>query len=89
MNPAASVHPAGKAPAGWIKFSHVWHLDTLEEIAANIMGNTICALGDAAAMPVLGYLKRFRKELEEEVAALLAKNGTVISQERDHAQDHH
>ena len=64
-------------------------LDTLEEIAANIMGNTICALGDAAAMPVLGYLKRFRKELEEEVATLLAKNGTVMSQERDHAQDHH
>ncbi|MDQ7066078.1 MAG: NADH-quinone oxidoreductase subunit NuoF [candidate division KSB1 bacterium] len=39
-------------------------VDHLEEIASGIMGNTICPLGDAAAMPVLGYLKRFREEFE-------------------------
>ncbi|RMD91622.1 MAG: NADH oxidoreductase (quinone) subunit F [Calditrichaeota bacterium] len=39
-------------------------VDNLASIANGIMGNTICPLGDAAAMPVLGYLKRFREEFE-------------------------
>ncbi len=38
--------------------------DNLVSIANGIMGNTICPLGDAAAMPVLGYLKKFREEFE-------------------------
>ena len=42
-------------------------LDTLIEIANNIEGNTICALGDAAAWPVKFTIERFRKELEEYV----------------------
>jgi NADH-quinone oxidoreductase subunit F len=36
-------------------------------MANNIMGNTICALGDGAAMPMLGILKLFRHEFEEVV----------------------
>ena len=39
-------------------------LDLLESVAGNIMGRTICALGDAAAMPVQGMLKHFRNEFE-------------------------
>jgi NADH-quinone oxidoreductase subunit F len=39
-------------------------LDTLTDVANNIMGNTICALGDGAAMPMLGILKLFRNEFE-------------------------
>jgi NADH-quinone oxidoreductase subunit F len=39
-------------------------LDTLGDVANNIMGNTICALGDGAAMPMLGILKLFRNEFE-------------------------
>ncbi|MEZ4409866.1 MAG: NADH-quinone oxidoreductase subunit NuoF [Polyangiales bacterium] len=39
-------------------------LDTLYDVANNIMGNTICALGDGAAMPMLGILKLFRGEFE-------------------------
>ena len=39
-------------------------LDTLADVANNIMGNTICALGDGAAMPMLGILKLFRNEFE-------------------------
>jgi NADH-quinone oxidoreductase subunit F len=34
----------------------------LEQIAGNIGGQTICALGDAAAMPVQSFLKKFRPE---------------------------
>ncbi|MAT39926.1 MAG: NADH-quinone oxidoreductase subunit F [Ectothiorhodospiraceae bacterium] len=40
-------------------------LDLLENVASNIEGNTICALGDAAAWPVKFTVQRFRKELEE------------------------
>ncbi len=37
-------------------------LDLLDSVAGNIMGRTICALGDAAAMPVRGFLKHYRDE---------------------------
>ncbi len=42
-------------------------LDLLVRVANNIEGNTICALGDAAAWPVKFTIQRFRKELEEEI----------------------
>jgi NADH-quinone oxidoreductase subunit F len=37
-------------------------LDLLDSVADNIQGRTICALGDAAAMPVRAMLKHFRHE---------------------------
>ena len=37
-------------------------LDLLDSVAGNIMGRTICALGDAAAMPVRSFVKHFRDE---------------------------
>jgi NADH-quinone oxidoreductase subunit F len=39
-------------------------LDLLDNVAGRIMGHTICALGDAAAMPVSGFLKHFRDEFQ-------------------------
>ncbi|TFW10008.1 NADH-quinone oxidoreductase subunit NuoF [Oxalobacteraceae bacterium OM1] len=39
-------------------------LDMLNSIADNIQGRTICALGDAAAMPVRAMIKVFRDEFE-------------------------
>ncbi|MEW6466235.1 MAG: NADH-quinone oxidoreductase subunit NuoF [Pseudomonadota bacterium] len=39
-------------------------MDLLDNVAENIMGRTICALGDAAAMPVRAMLKHFRAEFE-------------------------
>jgi NADH-quinone oxidoreductase subunit F len=39
-------------------------LELLESVSGNIMGRTICALGDAAAMPVQGMLKHYRNEFE-------------------------
>jgi len=39
-------------------------IDLLDRIAGNISGKTICALGDAAAMPVQGMLRHFRHEFE-------------------------
>ncbi|BDG09887.1 NADH-quinone oxidoreductase subunit NuoF [Anaeromyxobacter paludicola] len=37
-------------------------VDRLEQVANSIAGNTICALGDAAAMPVQSFLKKFKPE---------------------------
>ena len=42
-------------------------LELLDSVAGNIMGRTICALGDAAAMPVRGMLKHFRHEFEHHI----------------------
>ena len=36
----------------------------LENVAQRIMGRTICALGDAAAMPVASFIKHFRDEFQ-------------------------
>ncbi len=39
-------------------------LDLLTDLSGNISGRTICALGDAAATPVLSFIKHFRPEFE-------------------------
>lgn len=39
-------------------------MNLLDNVAENIMGRTICALGDAAAMPVRAMIKHFRHEFE-------------------------
>jgi len=44
-------------------------LDKLDNVAENIMGRTICALGDAAAMPVRAMLKHFRHEFAAKIEA--------------------
>jgi NADH-quinone oxidoreductase subunit F len=42
-------------------------LDNLYRVANNIEGRTVCALGDAAAWPVKGFLEKFREEFEARV----------------------
>jgi len=42
-------------------------LDLLCDVANHIKGNTICALGDAAAWPVKFFITRFREEFEKYV----------------------
>ena len=49
--------------------AHADDLTQLERVAGNIGGRTICALGDAAAMPVNGMLKHFRREFEMRTVA--------------------
>ena len=39
-------------------------LDKLTSVADNIAGRTICALGDAAALPVKSFIKHFRDEFQ-------------------------
>jgi len=42
-------------------------LDLLISIANNIEGRTVCALGDAAAWPIRGFVTKFREEFERKV----------------------
>ena len=42
-------------------------IDLLNSVADNIQGRTICALGDAAAMPVRAMIKHFRSEFVHHV----------------------
>lgn len=39
-------------------------IDLLYNVASNIEGNTICALGEAAAWPVKGFIDKFRADFE-------------------------
>ena len=48
--------------------ARVEDIDLLLDVANNIEGNTICALGDAAAWPVQSMINRFRDEFERRVA---------------------
>lgn len=40
-------------------------VDTIQYLAENMLGRTFCPLGDAAAMPTLGFVKKFRREFED------------------------
>ena len=39
-------------------------VDKLDDVASKIAGRTICALGDAAAMPVQSFVKHYRHEFD-------------------------
>jgi NADH-quinone oxidoreductase subunit F len=39
-------------------------IDLIGELAANMLGRTFCALGDAAAMPTAAFVAKFRDEFE-------------------------
>jgi NADH-quinone oxidoreductase subunit F len=43
-------------------------IDNIQYLAENMMGRTFCPLGDAAAMPTLGFIKKFRGEFEDYLA---------------------
>jgi len=42
-------------------------LDLLNNVADNIQGRTICALGDAAAMPVRAFIQHYRAEFQHHI----------------------
>jgi NADH-quinone oxidoreductase subunit F len=42
-------------------------IDLLLDVAGQVEGHTICALGDAAAWPVQGLIRHFRGEIERRI----------------------
>jgi NADH-quinone oxidoreductase subunit F len=51
-------------------------LEQLNRVADGIQGRTICALGDAAAMPVRAMIKHFRHEFEHHIKHKACMPGT-------------
>ena len=43
-------------------------IDTLLDVASQVEGHTICALGDAAAWPIQGLFRHFRPEVEARIS---------------------
>ncbi len=53
-------------------------LDSVSDIASSIIGNTICAFGDGAAMPMLGFLRKFRHEFVEHIQGKCSHDGNIL-----------
>ena len=48
--------------------ARIEEIDLLEEVTRQVEGHTICALGDAAALPIQGLLRHYRPQLEQRIA---------------------
>jgi NADH-quinone oxidoreductase subunit F len=58
-------------------------LELMDKISTNMMGNTVCVLADAAAMPTQSYLSKFRDEFVAHVT--LGRCPLKETEERRHA----
>ncbi|QYJ00380.1 NADH-quinone oxidoreductase subunit NuoF [Thalassovita mediterranea] len=52
-------------------------IDMLLDVAGQVEGHTICALGDAAAWPVQGLVRHFRHEIEDRISEYRAPRTMV------------
>lgn len=59
-------------------------IDLLIKVADNMKGRTICALSDAAALPVLSFVSKFREEFE-----FFVREGRSQVKGTNYAQMHH
>jgi NADH-quinone oxidoreductase subunit F len=50
-------------------YGTVKDIDNMRYLAENMLGRTFCPLGDAAAMPMIGFFKKFREEFEAYIQA--------------------
>jgi NADH-quinone oxidoreductase subunit F len=50
-------------------------IDLLLDVAGQVEGHTICALGDAAAWPIQGLIRHFRGEIEQRIDRYRAAKG--------------
>lgn len=46
-------------------FGHPEDIDNILQLSQNMLGRTFCPLGDAAAMPTISIMQKFRKEFED------------------------
>jgi NADH-quinone oxidoreductase subunit F len=46
-------------------------IDLVYDVAKNMLGRTFCPLGDAAAMPTMSFVEKFRDEFEKKLSTVL------------------
>jgi NADH-quinone oxidoreductase subunit F len=56
-------------------------LDIMAAVQENIIGNCLCVLGDAMAMPIGSMIAKFREEFEEHIEAARARNELATTDE--------
>ncbi len=61
-------------------------LDNIKYLAENMMGKTFCPLGDAAAMPTIGFITKFREEFEAFLEGNPQTPGIVLNQQPELVQ---
>ena len=54
-------------------------LDIMASVQEQIIGNCLCVLGDAMAMPIGSMIKHFREEFEAHIEAARERNGSAPS----------
>jgi NADH-quinone oxidoreductase subunit F len=54
-------------------------LDIMASVQTQIIGNCLCVLGDAMAMPIGSMIAKFRDEFEEYIEAARARNGLGVA----------
>ena len=53
--------------------------DLIQQVAENMMGRTICALSDAAAMPAISFITKFRNDFEKNLYVESMNSKTVAN----------
>ncbi len=53
-------------------------IDLVAEISRNMLGRTFCPLGDAAAMPTISYVQKFREEFEARLPKKVAVETPLV-----------
>ena len=69
MKAADGAFRAAKEQTGCKKMLKRFHagagvkkdIDNMQYLAKNMLGRTFCPLGDAAAMPIIAFVKKFRQ----------------------------
>src|SRR5689334_18053156 len=56
-------------------------LDIMASVQEQIIGNCLCVLGDAMAMPIGSMIAKFRDEFEEWIEAARARNDALLGEE--------
>ena len=63
-------------------------LDIMASVCDQIIGNCLCVLGDAMAMPIASMIKYFREEFEAHIEAARERNGLGVSIPQVNRDDH-
>src|ERR687894_485663 len=63
-------------------------LDIMASVQEQIIGNCLCVLGDAMAMPIGSMIKHFREEFEAHIEAARERNGLGVSVPQVNRDEH-
>ena len=61
--------------------AEVEEIDMLLDVSKQVEGHTICALGDAAALPIQGLIRHFRDEIEDRIKHKRTNRANAVAAE--------